>query len=246
MIPVKPVHHRVWGKGQHSVYLNNLLAATSCTLLVVAFHFALASEEFNHWTVMRCVQATVAGLVMVSAGADYYSPQAAIGIAAAGSVLYYLVSRHVFHSALEDYCNIVAIHLVCALLGSFLAPLMDIDDKAEVVPILLNFSWQLIGLVTITSFVGITMCAAFRSLEYMDLLRNRTEYLNHLRASIASGRGPPRSFWDQLFKGGEMPDYLQPGSTTAGGQRPAEGTHARKYQTEGAGAPRGTAPAAGN
>ncbi|XP_076246477.1 amt-2-like protein [Calliopsis andreniformis] len=218
---------RIRHSSHHNIYLNNLLAASSCSLLVVAFHFMLTSEEFNHWTVMRCVQATVAGLVIVSAGANFYSPQVAIGLGSTGSVLFYLVARHVFHSALEDYCNIVAIHLVCALLGSFLAPLFDIEDN-DVTFMLLNFSWQLICLIVITSFVGIVMCIAFTVLEFMHLLRNRTEHLNHLRASIALGRGPTR-FWRRLFQSEEDPDYLQPGS--AANQRPNVGAHARKYQT---------------
>lgn len=199
----------------------------------------LTGEEFNHWTVMRCVQATVAGLVIVSAGANFYSPQAAVGLGSTGSVLFYLVARQVFDSALEDYCNIVAIHLICSLLGSFLAPLFDIYDN-DVGSILLNFSWQLICLITIIFLVAIIMWVAFTSLEFLGLLRNKTEYLNHFRAGIASGGGSTK-FWKRLFRIDGEPDYLKPGS--AMNQRPNVGTRDRTYQADGADAKAGTAQA---
>ncbi|XP_053980673.1 uncharacterized protein LOC128877413 [Hylaeus volcanicus] len=226
-------------KTRYNIYLNNLLAASSCGLLVVTFHFVFTDEVFNHWTVMRCVQATIAGLVIVSAGTDIYSPLAAIGLGSIASVIFYLVSRLLFHSALEDYCNIVAIHLACALFGSILVPLFDTDDNADTELILLNFSWQLICIITTLFFVAITMCAAFLALQSLGLLRNRTEHLNHLRASIIMETSPPRSFWRRLFHTDDEPVYLQPGSTSDSGQRPKTSSHVIKYQNEGAAVEKG-------
>ncbi|XP_043259745.1 ammonium transporter 2-like [Colletes gigas] len=226
-------------KIQYNVYLNNLLAASSCSLLVVAFHFVLTEEAFNHWTVMRCVQATVAGLVIVSAGTDFYSPLAAIGLGSTGSVIFYFISRLVFHSALEDYCNIVAIHLVCALFGSILAPLFDTGQDADVVLILLNFSWQLIGLIVTIFIVSIVMCIAFIVLKFLDLLRNRTEHLNHLRARIAMERNPQTSFLRRIFYTDDESIYLQPGSMSNSGHRPQTSSHVIKYQNEGAAVEKG-------
>ncbi|OAD62911.1 Ammonium transporter 1 member 3 [Eufriesea mexicana] len=217
-------------KRQYDIIINNLLAASSCSLLVVAFHFVLPREEFNHWTVMRCVQATVAGLVIVSAGTDIYSPQAAIGLGSTGSIIFYLISRQVFQSALEDYCNIVAIHLVCAILGSFLVPFFNIGENDNVTSVLLNFCWQLICLTTITIFVAIIMFVAFAVLQCSGLLRNRSEYLNHLRASIAEGRTRRRSVLERLFRADRDPIYLQPGSTF--GEQPDTDAHTSKYQNE--------------
>ena len=162
---------------------------------------------------MRCVQATVAGLVIISAGTDIYSPQAAISVATTGSVIFYLVSRQVFKSALEDYCNIIAIHLACALWGSLLVPLFLADEHDDIKGILLNVSWQLICLIAIIAFVAIVMFLAFGILQYTGLLRNRSEYLNHLRANIAEGRAGRKSFLERLFRIDRDPVYLQPGTS---------------------------------
>lgn len=205
--------------GQYGILVNNLLAASACSLIVVVFHFVLPREEFNHWTVMRCIQATVAGLVIVSAGTDIYSPQAAIGLGSTGSIIYYLVSRQVFQSALEDYCNIVAVHLVCAIFGSFLVPFFNIGENGHATSVLLNFCWQLICLTVITISVTIVMFIAFAILQTSGLLRNRSEYLNHLRASIAEGRTRRRSTLERLFRSERDPVYLQPGLTF--GEAPA-------------------------
>ncbi|XP_076398364.1 amt-2-like protein [Megachile rotundata] len=204
--------HKI-GNNLHNIYINNLLAASSCSLLVVAYHFIFITEEFNHWTVMRCVQAIIAGLVMISAGADNYCPLRSIGVASFGSIIFFLVSRKVFHSALEDYCNIIAIYLVSSLLGSLLAPLVNIDGSEEIEFILLNFSWHLICLITIMALVGIVMLIAFALLEFFGLLRNRTEFLNHLRANIAAERSQQRSLLRRLFGVGNRDVFLQPGGT---------------------------------
>lgn len=213
-------------------YVNNLLAASSCSLLVVALHFVLSREAFNHWTVMRCVQGTIAGVVAVSAAANDYSPQAAVGLGCLAGVVFYLTSRQVFRSALEDYGNVIAIHLGCAILGSLAAPICAAAADEDVTTILLNLSWQLICLVTLLTLVGATMLLLFGALKCCGVLRNRSEWLNHMRANAAIDRGPPRSLLQRLF----FPDsgclYLQPGSTAGIGGRPSVGSRFWKYRTE--------------
>lgn len=213
-------------------YVNNLLAASSCSLLIVALHFALSREAFNHWTVMRCVQGTIAGVVAVSAAANDYSPQAAIGLGCLAGVVFYLISRRVFRSALEDYCNVTAIHLGCAIFGSLAAPICAARADEDVATILLNFSWHLICLLTLLALVGATMSLLFGLLQCCGIFRNRSECLNHVRANAAMDRGPPRSFLQRLF----FPDrgclYLQPGFTAGTGRQPSVGSRFWKYQTE--------------
>ncbi|XP_014474499.1 PREDICTED: putative ammonium transporter sll1017 [Dinoponera quadriceps] len=221
--------YRVLERDPSHAYVNNLLAASSCSLLVVALHFVLSREAFNHWTVMRCVQGTIAGVVAVSAAANDYSPQAAVGLGCLAGVVFYLISRQVFHSALEDYCNVVAVHLGCAIFGSLAAPICAARADEDVTTILLNLSWQLICLVTLLTLVGATMLLLFGVLQCCGILRNRTECLNHVRANAVIDRGPPRSFLQRFF----FPDsgclYLQPGST---GRQPSVGSRFWKYQAE--------------
>ncbi|EZA56960.1 Ammonium transporter 1 member [Ooceraea biroi] len=214
-------------------YVNNLLAAASCTLLVVALHSAFSRESFNHWTAMRCVQGMLAGVVTVSAAANEYSPQTAIALGCLGGVAFYLISRQVFRSALEDYCNVVAVHLVCAILGSVLAPFCAVHlDTEDTTTLLLNFSWQLICLAALFALVGTAMLLVFGMLELCGILRNRSEWLNHVRANVAVDRGPPRSFLRRLFFPDSGSVYLQPGSISSTDHRPSADSRFCKYQTE--------------
>ncbi|KOC61798.1 Ammonium transporter 1 member 3, partial [Habropoda laboriosa] len=209
---VKTDYFKAKDKRHEYIFINNLSAACSCSIIVIAIHFVLPREEFNHWTVMRCVQATVSGLVIISAGTDIYTPLIAMGLGSTASIIYYLVSRQVFQSALEDYCNIVAIHLVCAVLGSVLVPFLNYENGSDSKTILLNFSWQLICLIAIIALVAVVMLVAFATLQWTGLLRNRSEYLNHLRASIAEERtSRRRTFLERLFGIDRDPVYLQPG-----------------------------------
>lgn len=224
-------------RGPSHAYVNNLLAASSCSLLVVALHFALGRREtFDHWTVMRCARGTIAGVVAVSAAANDYSPQIAVCLGCFGGVAFYLVSRRVFRSALEDYCDVVAVHLGCAVFASVLAPICAMRPDEDTATILLNFSWQLICLVALSALVGVTMLLIYGTLECCDTLRNRWECLNHVRANAAAERrGTPSSFPRRLFS----PDnfaclYLQPSSLFSGAERRsnAVGSTFWKYRTE--------------
>nr|XP_033340735.1 ammonium transporter 1 member 3-like [Megalopta genalis] len=224
-----------------NVYLNNLLAASSCSVLVVAFHFTLTGEEFNHWTVMRCVQATVAGLAVVSAGADIYTPEMAICVGSIGSVIYFLVSKLVFQSALEDYCNIIATHVACAFLGSLLAPLFAIERIDDTETNLMRLYWQVICLLTVVSMVSVIMYISFTLLEVLGFLRNRSEHLNHSRAAraMAALDVPRRTFFQRLFQADDDPVYIQPGTAVDSARRPSVGIHAMKYQAEDAAVEKG-------
>lgn len=215
-------------------YVNNLIAASSCTLLVTALHLAFNRHGFNYWTVMRCVQGMLAGVIIVSAAANDYSPQVAIAMGCLGGVLFYFVSKRVFRSALEDYCNVVAMHFTCALLGSVLAPLcaarIGTDSIGEV---MLDFSWQLICLITLLALIGITMLLVFVLLKLCGILRNRSEYMNHMRANVAVERLSPGRLLQRLFFPDTGTVYLQPGSiSTTPEHHPVAGTRFAKYQTE--------------
>lgn len=204
------------------ILVNNLLAASCSSLFIVALHFALNREAFNYWTVMRCVQGTISGVVAVAAGLDVYSPLIVVGISCASGLVFYLVSRRVYRSALEDYCNIVATHLVSALFGSFLAPLCGKPRGNEAVnhAMVLDVAWQVICILALLVLVILTMGPLFVLLDSCGFLRNRSEFVNHLRATVALERGPPRSYMQRLFFPGVESLYLQPGSVPKSGNGP--------------------------
>ncbi|XP_008550565.1 uncharacterized protein LOC103573309 [Microplitis demolitor] len=194
------------------IIINNLLTVSMCTLVTVAFHF-LMRDPFNHWTVMRCIQAVTAGVVVISAGADIYTPTAALGIGFVGGILFYLVTKAIFKSALEDYCNIVGIHVICALMGSCVALFFysGSDESSGYSIVLLDALWHLICTVCIILFVSITVTPMFLILDCLGLLRNRSEYLNHLRSTAAQQRRPSRSFGERLFNLDPETVFIQPG-----------------------------------
>ncbi|XP_011862663.1 PREDICTED: ammonium transporter 1 member 3-like [Vollenhovia emeryi] len=205
---------RMFARDPSHAYINNLLAASSCTLMIVALHLVLSRETLNHWTLMRCIQGTIAGVVTVSAAANDYTPQIAIALGCLGGVVFHLASTWIFRSALEDYCNIVGVHLVCATLGSVLAPICSASADEDTVTVLLSFSWQLICLAALLALVGAAMLLIFGMLECCGILRNGSEWLNHARANAAVKRGPPRSFLQRLFSLDGACLYLKPGFTS--------------------------------
>lgn len=223
--------YRMLARDPSHAYVNNLLAASSCTLIIVALHLVLSRETFNHWTLMRCIQGTIAGVVTVSAAANDYSPQIAIALGCLGGIVFYLVSTWIFRSALEDYCNIVGVHLVCAILGSILAPFCSARTDEDTVTILLSFSWQLICLAALLALVGVAMLLIFGMLKCCGILRNRSECLNHERANAAVDRGPSKSFLQRLFSPDSGCFYLQP-SSISNTERPNVSSRFSKYKGE--------------
>jgi len=183
---------------------------------------------------MRCIQGTIAGVVTVSAAANDYSPQIAIALGCLGGIVFYLVSTWIFRSALEDYCNVVSVHLVCAILGSILAPFCSARTDEDTVTILLSFSWQLICLAALLALVGVAMLLIFGMLKCCGILRNRSECLNHERANAAVDRGPSRSFLQRLFSPDSGCFYLQPGSISNTNKRHSNisSRFSNKYQKE--------------
>ncbi|KAG5314991.1 AMT13 protein, partial [Acromyrmex insinuator] len=220
--------YRMFTRDSSHAYVNNLLAASSCTLIIVALHFVLDRDIYHHWTLMRCIQGTIAGVVIVSAAPNDYSPQVAIILGSLGGIVFHFVSTWIFHSTLEDYCNVVAVHLICAILGSILAPFCAMRTDEDTVTILLNFSWQLISLAALLALVGTAMLLIFGMLECCGILRNRSECLNHAQGNTTVDRAPSRSFLQRLFSPNSGCLYLD--STSNTGQDPCIGFRFLKYQ----------------
>ncbi|KAK0182612.1 hypothetical protein PV327_000732 [Microctonus hyperodae] len=193
--------------------VNNLIAISSCALVVVGLHFIMR-DPFNHWTVMRCIQALTAGAIVVSAGVDVYSPAICLALGCVGGILFYLCSKFIFRSALEDYCNTISMHIILALFGSLIAPFFyDFTDEPPETSasILINFVWTLICLLCIILLIIIVMAPLFFLLNWIGLLRNRSEFLNHVRSMAAIQRSTPRFFTKRLFKIDEDSILVQPG-----------------------------------
>ncbi|KYN16863.1 PREDICTED: putative ammonium transporter sll1017 isoform X2 [Trachymyrmex cornetzi] len=220
--------YRMFARDSSHAYVNNLLAASSCTLIIVALHFVLDRDIYDHWTLMRCIQGTIAGVIMVSAAPNDYSPQVAIVLGSLGGIVFHFVSTWIFHSTLEDYCNVVAVHFICAILGSILAPICAMRTDEDTMTILLNFSWQLISLAALLALVGTAMLLIFSIMECCGILCNRSECLNHARGNAAVDRALSRSFLQKLFSPNSGCLYLD--STSNTGHHPCIDFRFSKYQ----------------
>lgn len=167
----------------YQVMINTIISISSCTMIVIIIHF-LNREPFNHWTITRCIQGIVAGVIVVSAGADVYPPTVALVLGAFGGILFYLFSKIIFQSKLEDYCNIFATNFICGLLGCLIVPFFhSIDDYYDdIEDIIYNFLWQFFCVIFIITIIIVIMLPIYLGLDYFGLLRNKPEVLNNLRS----------------------------------------------------------------
>ncbi|XP_015120063.1 putative ammonium transporter 1 [Diachasma alloeum] len=166
--------------------INNLLSISMCAMVTVGLHFFLR-QPFNQMTVMRCIQGMIAGAVVVSAGGSIYPPYVALTLGAINGILFYFTIKFIAQcSFVEDYCNTIAIHLVSGLFGALVVPFFNkADDEFNILNSLLDFSWQIICLLSIIGPIILIMTAVFMSLGCCGLLRNRSEHLSHLRVAAA-------------------------------------------------------------
>ncbi|XP_011312461.1 ammonium transporter 3-like [Fopius arisanus] len=195
----------------HLTMINNLLSISTCAIVTIAFHF-FGGERFNRETVMRCVQGMIAGDVVVSAGANIYPPYVALTLGAVNGIIFYFTVRIITQSAVEDYCNSISIHLVSGLLGALVVPFFKkSQDKFNVINSLLDFSWQLICLLSIIGAIILIMTSLFMGLRCCGVLRNRSEHLSHLRAAVTNGQ-TPRSLIQRLFYPDVQASLMLPGT----------------------------------
>lgn len=176
----------------HATMINILLSISACAMVTVALHF-FRREAFNQTTVTRCVQGMIAGDVVVAAGANIYPPYVSLVLGASNGILFYFMVRIIEQSAVEDYCNTMAIHLIPGLFGALVVPFFKkSDDGFDAINTLLDFSWQIICLLSIMGIIILIMTSVFMALGCCRVLRNRSEHLSHLRASAALVGQPTR------------------------------------------------------
>lgn len=186
----------------NDIWLNIVLTITSSAIIVVGLHF-LKRELFNHWSVMRCLQSLTVGVILASAGVDAHTPYISLLLGCIGGGLFYLISKWIFYSALEDYCNIIAAHIFCGLFGSLVAPFLYTIGNCDVKIVMIHFCWQLICLLTIIGTTVAVTTPVLLILRCLGLLRNRAEYVNHLRSTAAQQQqGSPKYFFFFLLISG--------------------------------------------
>lgn len=161
---------------------NCIVAAGGALMAFFLLHSVFDCGRFGYWHLIRWLQSAVASLVAVSFGAQEYLPSGAFVVGVVASASFYLTVLIVNMTALEDNCNVMAIHFIGSLVGVFSLPLLSKRETLSGNLRLAKSGWQLIySFVVVTSF-AIIFSIFFGLLKATGLLRSKQEKLNHGRA----------------------------------------------------------------
>ncbi|KAF2905560.1 hypothetical protein ILUMI_00608 [Ignelater luminosus] len=198
------------------ILVNNIMAMAAGIIVVVILQFLFFRETFNYWIILRCMQGAIAGIVSIASGIDVYTPVLAFAIGAIAAIVFYFVVICVHNSSVEDYCNVIPIHLVCGLLGSMLPPLLGTTENLGTSITshfrIIHLGWQLLSLTTVSTLMISVFVIHFFVLNLTGFLRNKSEEVNHRRGVTAAVRGPERCFLQRLFTLYPSTPYIEPGS----------------------------------
>ncbi|XP_050306907.1 putative ammonium transporter 1 isoform X2 [Anthonomus grandis grandis] len=185
------------------VSVNSLMALGAGILVISLLVVVFTRDVYRYWIIVKCLQGGLAGVVIVSAGIDVYTPAINFGIACGGSMIFFLVSNLVHYSAVEDCCNIVAIYLVCGSLGVLLPSVLGSKEHLGLsVPFyqsLIHLLWQFLCLIIVLIMTIAIFLSVFTLLHVIGVLRNEYEEENHQRAKVLYGRLPWKRYLDRIF-----------------------------------------------
>lgn len=195
--------------------INGLMGvASGATVLLL--QWACCGRASGYWSLLRCLQGSVAGTVALASGVDVYEPVIALGVAASGAALFFVaacVSERMFY---DDYCNVVPTHVVCALFGAALPPLLgNKENLGSTVPFafrIYHACWQMTCCAAVVLWMTAFYLPLFAFLQSMGLLATRDEELNH-RRSVNVLKNVGRASLFRIFSVNEtMAPFLEPGA----------------------------------
>ncbi|KAK4879003.1 hypothetical protein RN001_007149 [Aquatica leii] len=201
------------------VVLNNISGMCGGILVVIFLQHVIRQEAINYWNVLRCIQGGVAGIVAISPGVNVYTPEIAFGAAAVSSLAFYYVSLCIYRkTSIEDYCNVIAIHLVCGIIGLFFLPLVDNSEYFTSQSFnyrLVHSLWQLVSTLTVFFLLVVVCTNLFYGLLLCKYMRNELEQNDHERGLLAiENQERDKSFLDRLFVTTRFSPYVEPGPSS--------------------------------
>lgn len=188
------------------VLINSILSIFGSILIALSMSFIRPLEPIHKWRGLRYIQSGVSGIAVIAAGADVYYPLVSLGIGFVNGFIFSLVTYFIDNSSLEDYCNVVGVHFVSGLIGTFLPPGLGVREgfKSSAYYDFMHFLWQITCDVTILTSLAVVFVPIFLILDRLSVLRSYDEDVNHRRAK--SVRKSNSVFYDS------KPDmYLEPG-----------------------------------
>ncbi|KAK5645707.1 hypothetical protein RI129_004171 [Pyrocoelia pectoralis] len=189
--------------------INNLMALGSGVISVSVLQFLFCKQAVTYWTMLKCMQGAIAGIITVAGGVHLYSSLTVLLMALCGSGIFYVVQITLHNNFLiEDYCNVVTLHLICGVLGLAFSPLIIMQDVKSLVV----FLWYLICILASLVFLAVTTTILFFLLLITATLRNDSEEINHERSLVLANKSKNRKCLQRLFHGDLNIPQIEPGS----------------------------------
>lgn len=159
------------------ILTNSVLSLSGGISASVLLEFILWKQVFNYWVLLRLFQGGIAGLVVTSSFINYCKPPISFAITFIVGILVSCMSKLSYTTALEDYCNIIPIHLFCGLWSPILQPLFADSANMSIFTVL----WQISCTLTISFSLMLLFTVIFLMLYCSGFLRNQYEANSHLR-----------------------------------------------------------------
>lgn len=188
------------------ILLNSVVGLSGGILASVVLEFILWKEVFNYWVLLRLLQGGIAGLVLLSSFINYCNPPALFAVTFIAGILVNCMSKLVYKTALEDYCNIIPIHFFCGIWSPILQPFFANTNSIN--PI--EFLWQITSVAIIISFILALFVALFLIVWCSGFLRNQEEENCHTRSLKVIERSEECPL-SRLFVLKAVDDILEPG-----------------------------------
>lgn len=185
----------------------NILGVFITSLL----NMCICRRIYNYWSVIRCLQGGIAGLISIAAGVDIYDFVECSAIAAICSIFFFFFSILIHNTSLEDNCNFIASHFVSSIFGTVACPIIAKKENFESNKKTVHILWQFICLLIVMIVTIAFSWFVFLMFACCKLLRNKEEVMNHRRALIVAKNLPRKGCLQRLFMIDSKTDHITPG-----------------------------------
>nr|CAD7416447.1 unnamed protein product [Timema cristinae] len=196
------------------IVMNIVMSSSGGAITVVLLQLLVVRDSFTYWPMLRCVQGALAGIVVILPGVDVYRPLVTLAIGLSVGVILFIGARQTYQSAIEDYANVIIVHLVCGFLGVLLPPLLGSAENLGTRSshhVMAHLGWQMICGSVLVLVVAAIMFPVFVILTCLGFLRNKEDARHHRRALVLQKQLSKRVFFRRLLKLDNSHDVLIPG-----------------------------------
>ncbi|CAG9856004.1 unnamed protein product [Phyllotreta striolata] len=193
------------------IVLNICTAFATGVLLTSLLNIFIARRILNYWSVLRCFQGGIAGVISIAAATDIYNVPRSAGVAAVAALFFFFFAILVHNTLLEDNCNLISSHLVASIVGTIACPIVAKKENLGGREKGTHLLWQFICLLVVLATTIVYSWLLFLLLSCCKLLRNKDEALNHRRAVAVAKYLPRKSCLQRLFMIDSKTDHIAPG-----------------------------------